>query len=182
MISCNPKLVRMPSDCTGHIRPHQKFRRSISKFLSGNRSHASVFSISSCTFDLDLLPELDLFPPQRQFEDTPTIRRRPDQPQSTCLTKSSGRSSTVCHSPLRKLKIYLCPALSLTFNLTTEQFCAFKLKTTKGNNFCRNEYNVSGFCNRQSCPLANSRYATVRTSPKGTIYLYIKTVRLPICP
>lgn len=67
--------------------------------------------------------------------------------------------------------------MSLTFD-PTEQFCAFKLKTTKGNNFCRNEYNVSGFCNRQSCPLANSRYATVRTSPKGTIYLYIKTVRI----
>lgn len=56
-------------------------------------------------------------------------------------------------------------------------FCSFKLKTTKDQTFCRNEHNVSGFCSKQSCPLANSRYATIRSDPAtGSLYLYIKAI------
>ncbi|EEQ91603.1 ribosomal large subunit biogenesis protein MAK16 [Blastomyces dermatitidis ER-3] len=65
----------------------------------------------------------------------------------------------------------------IVWQVINQQFCSYKLKTTKGQNFCRNEYNVTGLCNRQSCPLANSRYATVRSDPAtGAMYLYMKTV------
>ncbi|KIX10386.1 uncharacterized protein Z518_01468 [Rhinocladiella mackenziei CBS 650.93] len=65
----------------------------------------------------------------------------------------------------------------IVWQVINQQFCSFKLKlSTKDQTFCRNEYNLTGFCTRQSCPLANSRYATVRPDPEtGALCLFIKT-------
>ncbi|KAH3686790.1 hypothetical protein WICPIJ_002229 [Wickerhamomyces pijperi] len=63
----------------------------------------------------------------------------------------------------------------IIWQVINQGFCTYKVKTTKDQNFCRNEFNVSGLCSRQSCPLANAKYATVK-NVDGRLYLYMKTV------
>ncbi|KIV98384.1 hypothetical protein, variant [Verruconis gallopava] len=64
----------------------------------------------------------------------------------------------------------------IVWDIINNQFCSFKIKTSVNQSFCRNEYNVSGYCSKQHCPLANSRYATVRSDAvTGRLYLYMKT-------
>jgi len=67
----------------------------------------------------------------------------------------------------------------MIWQVINSQFCSYKkvLGSEKSDNrkFCCHPYSVSGLCNRSHCPLANSRYATLRETD-GRINLYIKTV------
>ncbi|KAJ2302672.1 MAK16-like protein, partial [Coemansia sp. RSA 2706] len=61
----------------------------------------------------------------------------------------------------------------IIWEVLNNQFCSFKVKTDVGN-LCRHTYNLTGRCNRKECPLANSKYATVRET-NGRIHLCLKT-------
>ena len=67
----------------------------------------------------------------------------------------------------------------MIWQVINNQFCSYKTTLTSAKSdhrdFCRHEYSVTGLCNKSSCPLANSRYATIREID-GRICLFLKTI------
>jgi len=73
---------------------------------------------------------------------------------------------------------------AIVWSIINDGFCSHKVKipTPRGRKtFCKHPNNVSGLCLKQSCPLANTRYATIR-EVEGKCYLYVKSVEHANCP
>lgn len=64
----------------------------------------------------------------------------------------------------------------IVWNIIYNFHCSYKvvLRQVGNKKLCRHEMNTTGLCNRNSCPIANSQYATV-LEEKGKLWLYIKT-------
>lgn len=67
----------------------------------------------------------------------------------------------------------------MIWQVINHQFCSYKSIIGKAKSdkitFCQHPYSVTGLCNRTSCPLANSLYATLREE-NGKVFLCMKTV------
>ncbi|XP_063939915.1 protein DETOXIFICATION 30-like [Daucus carota subsp. sativus] len=89
------------------------------------------------------------------------IKMRAVDQESSWLDSVSSRRKAIMQSD------------QVVWQVIRHNHCSFMSKIETAI-FCRNPYNVTGTCNRSSCPLANSRYATVRDHD-GVFYLYMKT-------
>lgn len=67
----------------------------------------------------------------------------------------------------------------MIWQVINHQFCSYKAIIGKAKSdkttFCSHPYSVTGLCNRTSCPLANSLYATLKEE-NGKVFLCMKTV------